>query len=167
MSDEDSVSIRPFKKEIEQKKSIAIVRINKKKRIVTTKHSFKIDLEDFQTSANTGYKIAKSQHEKLCNTLNDARKQIQNVIDTFDKSKFIDSNATDMLESQLQSIKDSFKELEIKTGEDISSLKKSLSKFSITLFGRTMAGKSTLMEYFKHGSGESIGKGSQRRANAL
>lgn len=44
--------------------------------------------------------------------------------------------------------------------EDINSLSKSL--FSITLFGRTMAGKSTLMEILIKGNGDSIGKGAQR-----
>lgn len=37
-----------------------------------------------------------------------------------------------------------------------------MSKFSITLFGRTMAGKSTLMEILTEGNGETIGKGAQR-----
>ena len=35
-------------------------------------------------------------------------------------------------------------------------------KFSIALFGRTMSGKSTLMEILTHGDGSSIGKGGQR-----
>lgn len=43
---------------------------------------------------------------------------------------------------------------------DVKALSK--SSFSITLFGRTMAGKSTLMEILTHGNGMSIGKGAQR-----
>ncbi len=37
-----------------------------------------------------------------------------------------------------------------------------LGTFSITLFGRTMTGKSTLMEILTEGSGDTIGKGAQR-----
>lgn len=40
--------------------------------------------------------------------------------------------------------------------------KKEMDKFSITLFGKTMAGKSTMMEVLIHGNGESIGIGKQR-----
>jgi len=36
------------------------------------------------------------------------------------------------------------------------------TRFTITLFGRTMAGKSTLMEALRGGDGSSIGKGTQR-----
>ena len=45
------------------------------------------------------------------------------------------------------------------------SLKKKaehLSKFTVTLFGRTMAGKSTIREAITRGDGKTIGKGSQR-----
>ena len=37
-----------------------------------------------------------------------------------------------------------------------------LSKFTVTLFGRTMAGKSTIREAITHGDGGTIGKGAQR-----
>ena len=37
-----------------------------------------------------------------------------------------------------------------------------ISKFTVTLFGRTMAGKSTLREAITRGDGKTIGKGSQR-----
>lgn len=48
------------------------------------------------------------------------------------------------------------------SGTELPGLRKNLSGFSITLFGRTMAGKSTLMEILTHGDGKSIGKGTQR-----
>ncbi len=40
--------------------------------------------------------------------------------------------------------------------------RRKLKSFNITLFGRTMVGKSTLMEVLTRGSGESIGSGAQR-----
>lgn len=120
------------------------------------------EFDTFKNSASKGYKIAKLQHGKLTDTIKDAIKQIQGVLDVFKKSKYMDSAVTQSLSAQLIEITKSFEELEKKTNEDILRLQKSLSLFSITLFGRTMAGKSTLMEFFTHGEGKSIGKGSQR-----
>ena len=62
----------------------------------------------------------------------------------------------------LRDIKDSLSNLSFVFREDLQNLHDNLSKFSITLFGRTMAGKSTLMEILTEGDGTSIGKGAQR-----
>ena len=51
--------------------------------------------------------------------------------------------------------------------ENLSRKKKRLSKFTVTLFGRTMAGKSTLREAIMGGDGSSIGKGGQRTTRDL
>ena len=59
-------------------------------------------------------------------------------------------------------IKSSFEKLSVELDYDIKKNKRNLSEFSITLFGRTMAGKSTLMEILTHGNGKSIGEGAQR-----
>ena len=45
---------------------------------------------------------------------------------------------------------------------EIRTNRERLGTFNITLFGRTMAGKSTLMEILTRGDGRSIGKGGQR-----
>ena len=46
--------------------------------------------------------------------------------------------------------------------KDIEQNRWRLGNFSITLFGRTMTGKSTLMEILTEGNGDTIGKGAQR-----
>ncbi|MCY4366221.1 MAG: 50S ribosome-binding GTPase [Chloroflexi bacterium] len=46
--------------------------------------------------------------------------------------------------------------------EEIDTKLQQLGTFNITLFGRTMSGKSTLMEILTKGDGESIGQGAQR-----
>lgn len=120
------------------------------------------EFESFKESAESGYKIAKKQHDKLEKTIKDAKTQILEVLNVFYKSRYMDSTVTESLGAQLDQIYKSFNDLEVKTKEDIFSLKKNLSVFSITLFGRTMAGKSTLMEFLTHGSGDTIGKGAQR-----
>lgn len=46
--------------------------------------------------------------------------------------------------------------------QKIAQYKDKLSHFTITVYGKTMVGKSTLMEVLTHGNGKSIGKGAQR-----
>ena len=46
--------------------------------------------------------------------------------------------------------------------QEMEDNRQRLGTFSITLFGRTMTGKSTLMEILTEGSGDTIGKGAQR-----
>lgn len=113
-------------------------------------------------SASRGYKIASLQAELLNDTLFDAEYKVQSTVDEFNTSPMYDSNATALLEKQLLDIRTSFNKLSGAFNDDLYALQRNLSKFSITLFGRTMAGKSTLMEILTHGDGKSIGNGSQR-----
>lgn len=124
------------------------------------------DLEDVlkkcKKSASNGYDIA-SKHEKLLHkTLNNAKKQIEDTKNDFNKTNCCISDATKSLETQLNDIKISFDSLSKKLSNDLEKNRKNLSNFSITLFGRTMAGKSTLMEILTNGEGKSIGLGAQR-----
>ncbi|MDM0523348.1 GTPase [Clostridium perfringens] len=124
------------------------------------------DLEDVlkkcKKSASNGYDIA-SKHEKLLHkTLNNAKKQIEDTKNDFNKTNCCISDATKSLETQLNDIKISFDSLSKKLSNDLEKNRKNLSDFSITLFGRTMAGKSTLMEILTNGEGKSIGLGAQR-----
>ncbi|MCY4304131.1 MAG: 50S ribosome-binding GTPase [Aestuariivita sp.] len=48
------------------------------------------------------------------------------------------------------------------TSNSLTRKKARLSKFTVTLFGKTMAGKSTIREAIMRGNGETIGKGGQR-----
>ena len=68
----------------------------------------------------------------------------------------------EVLESQLAEIDGAVNDLRLTFTEDLETLKGDLEKFSITLFGRTMAGKSTLMEVLTEGDGSAIGMGAQR-----
>lgn len=114
-----------------------------------------------QAAAN-GYKIASRQAENLKGNLADASDKVQQTVEEFNTSPLYDSEATALLEQQLLDIRISFSKLSTSFDEDLYVLKRNLSKFSITLFGRTMAGKSTLMEILTHGDGKAIGTGAQR-----
>ena len=50
----------------------------------------------------------------------------------------------------------------VATSASLATKKVRLEKFTVPLFGRTMAGKSTIREALTHGAGGTIGKGNQR-----
>ena len=119
-------------------------------------------LKQCKRSASNGYRIASRQANNIRNTLIDAVYKVQFTVDEFNTSPMYDSEATTLLEHQLLDIRDSLNKLSELLNNDLGNLHRHLSKFSITLFGRTMAGKSTLMEILTEGDGRSIGTGSQR-----
>ena len=126
------------------------------------KHDLNAVLKECKKSASAGYRIATKQHRELKNTLAEAKEEIKNTLIEFQTSQCYFSGATEMLSDQLTEISNSFDTVSFAFTEDLQNLHEKLSKFSITLFGRTMAGKSTLMEILTHGDGASIGKGAQR-----
>lgn len=100
---------------------------------------------------------AMSLLKRVVGTVSD---NLQTEIYNLQTGNFSDNATTGSLVSQLSAIRSNFEILPQRLVEDIDAL--SRTSFSITLFGRTMAGKSTLMEILTHGKGESIGKGAQR-----
>ena len=119
-------------------------------------------LKECKKSARLGYKIAVTQEKTLDRSLSTAQETVQNTIFDFNNSPCYAPETTELLEGQLTEIRTDFDRLSFAFKEDLQNLKEKLSVFSITVFGRTMAGKSTLMEILTEGDGSSIGKGSQR-----
>ena len=126
------------------------------------KHELNDVLKECRKTASVGYRIAAKQHKELKNTLYNAQEEIKNTLIEYQTSPCYISGATDMLSDQLIEIGNSFDTVSFAFTEDLQNLREKLSKFSVTLFGRTMAGKSTLMEILTNGDGKSIGKGAQR-----
>lgn len=102
-------------------------------------------------SAKTGYKIASAQKKNLNRALASAQKKVQSTIIDYNSSPCYAPEMTKLLEMQLGKIRDDFNRLSFSFNDDLRNLRDNLSKFSITLFGRTMAGKSTLMEILTEG----------------
>ncbi len=119
-------------------------------------------LDECETSAQSGYDIASAQYKHLRDTISDAEDKIENTLIAFTTSTCYLSDATDSLSQQLSETRSDIDRLSFAFRDDLQSLRENLGKFSITLFGRTMAGKSTLMEVLTHGDGSSIGRGAQR-----
>lgn len=119
-------------------------------------------LDECKKSANAGYKIASGQEKNLNKVLSVAKEKVRSALYDFRNSPCYSAEATSLLEGQLSDIEQAFLKLSFAFQEDLENLRSNMSRFSITLFGRTMAGKSTLMEILTEGNGETIGKGAQR-----
>lgn len=117
-------------------------------------------LSESKQYAKRGYRLADDAVSLLERTVDSVSMRLQENIDALEQSNINERNITKGLSIQLASIKQNFEEMPHQLNMDLKAISKSL--FSITLFGRTMAGKSTLMEILTHGNGMSIGKGAQR-----
>lgn len=113
-------------------------------------------------AASNGYKISMRQYRSLRETLSSVSDRIEATLIDINSSDCYVSEATDSLSEQLSQTRNILDSLTSSLNEDLVTLKENMSKFSITLFGKTMAGKSTLMEVLTEGDGNSIGKGAQR-----
>ncbi len=110
--------------------------------------------------AERGHKIAVDAVSLLNRVAKNASSKIRDEIDYLESSDFHDNTVINNLRAQLSTMSTNFESLPQHLRRDIDDLSK--TSFSITLFGRTMAGKSTLMEILTRGRGDSIGKGAQR-----
>lgn len=113
-------------------------------------------------AAEAGFVIAKQNNAEI-----EANAQLfgQELTSLEDKIKVKEAKIPEYLEQFLTSCKNYHSELcrlHKDVAEDLQNKQSNLSLFNVVVFGRTMAGKSTLMETLTRGQGASIGKGAQR-----
>lgn len=116
-------------------------------------------LHECQAYAQKGYDIASNTWTTIHQALLAEERKIKKV----DKQQGKISRLADeeLIKKKKQGLA-SFMEMDKELKQDLSYLQKQQQEFSVLVFGRTMVGKSTLMEIMTHGSGASIGNGSQR-----
>ena len=112
--------------------------------------------------AAKGYEIADIRLGEIEKVLGEARDRTEASVKELGGKKAKLSELNKQLSSQLKQISKTFDKVSVKSREELKALRDNLSKFTVVLFGRTMTGKSTLMEILTHGDGKSIGNGSQR-----
>lgn len=117
-------------------------------------------LKESRRYGRDGHLEAEKSIKLLRNVIKKSVEELDKDISKLEKSNYKNNDVSKNLEEQLNKIKREFELIPDKLQKDIFSLSENV--FSITLFGRTMVGKSTLMEILTHGDGKSIGKGSQR-----
>ncbi len=118
-------------------------------------------LEDCTQVATSWYNIAARLTEESRSLLFKAKEEAKYNISSIEQSPIRMPNTLKLLKTNLEKIQDIIK-IETSIERDLEYHRKNMSRFSVTLFGRTMAGKSTLMEILTHGNGQSIGLGAQR-----
>ena len=107
--------------------------------------------------AQQGYDLAHDSFEKMQGALNNEQERLrekdrqQNQIRRLENDKHFSNQLNELATLQRKTIG--------RVSENLQSLKTKMGDFTIVLYGRTMAGKSTLMEILRHGDGSSIGKG--------
>lgn len=116
-------------------------------------------LQECQAYAQKGYDIASN----TWNTIHQALLAEERKVKKVDKQQGKISRLADeeLIKKKKQGLA-SFMEMDKELKQDLSYLQKQQKEFSVLVFGRTMVGKSTLMEIMTHGGGASIGNGSQR-----
>ena len=132
--------------------------------ITNQKPNFSIDLTEVLKAqkpfAQKGASNAVDAVNMLETTVTTASEELQAEIDRLELSNIRDDTVSKSLVSQLEKIKQDYSILPMKLRDKIDTL--SRSDFTITVFGKTTSGKSTLMEILTRGDGLSIGKGGQR-----
>lgn len=107
-----------------------------------------------------GINLASSSVKLLDETVGEAVAELQSNIEQLQRGDYRDKDVTQSLATQLDSIRIGYELLPQRMESEVNAL--AGGTFAITLFGRTTAGKSTLMTVLTHGDGSQIGNGSQR-----
>ncbi len=117
-------------------------------------------LEEGKAFAQRGRELADESFDKMQTALEEEENNLREADrqQQYNRRLENDPHFSDQL-FELQYIKD---EAISEATENLNELNEREDDFSIVLYGRTMAGKSTLMEILTNGEGRSIGNGSQR-----
>lgn len=121
-----------------------------------------VALEHCQSAAQRGYDIARQNLREIETAIAQASETISVHLISLKNAPVHTSEVTSQLEEQLSRMVANLKNLQQTYEKNLEARRQRLDRFSITLFGRTMSGKSTLMEILTNGDGRSIGIGKQR-----
>ena len=118
-------------------------------------------------SAQSGYEAATAQLGEIERTLRSAQEETERSLKLLNGKSAYLAELNKQLSSQIKKLCKAFDELSDQPREQLNKLHDNLSSFYITLFGRTMAGKSTLREVLTQGDGSTIGNGAQRKTRDI
>ena len=110
--------------------------------------------------AEDGYDIANESLNKMKSALDEEKEKLRSADRQQQSNKRMENDRH--FQKQLHDMNKLEREVINEVDDNLKGLKSQMEDFTIVLYGRTMAGKSTLMEILRHGDGSSIGKGAQR-----
>lgn len=127
------------------------------------------DQNNYLASLETCRRIAKEEYTTIqryfeqCDAIIDElSKKLQRVIEHGSRTLSRDKMVADGLTDMMHSLQRDYGKLLSKRNANLEKQQRSLDCFNVMLFGRTMAGKSTVREAITRGDGQTIGKGAQR-----
>lgn len=129
-----------------------------------TTSGINVELSRFRIAAERGYDLATEKYTKIVLTLQRAAQSVESSHSK--QSKMAQLQNTALLSKQNEEIQELKEKISV-IRENIESLKAQQKDFSIVVYGRAMAGKSTLMEILTRGDGKSIGKGTKRKKQEI
>ena len=121
--------------------------------------SMEQELAKCREAAEEGRQLASENYNEIKSTIAEAAQQLNDA--NAEQNQFARIKSSELVDKQkaeLRKIADSVAKIQA----DLKALHERSKDFSIVVYGRTMAGKSTLMEILTHGNGQSIGKGASR-----
>ena len=119
-------------------------------------------LDKCRRSAREGYRIAKDNLDEIKGHIDEVSEDLERHLTSLSNGKVQTTDIERQTQKQLQQVVSEFYSLHENSLTLLKKKHAQLDKFSITLFGRTTSGKSTLMEILINGDGSSIGKGGHR-----
>ena len=137
----------------------AISRIS---RIFKKKTELQKALTECRHAAREGFETASNNLDGIKEDIDEIATDLKQHLTRLNNGKIRTTDIERQTQKQLQQVVSELYSLHERSYASLKEKRVQLDKFSIALFGRTMTGKSTLMEILTNGDGASIGKGAQR-----
>ena len=119
-------------------------------------------LTECRYAAREGYETASNNLDGIKEDIDEIATDLKQHLTRLNNGKIRTTDIEKQTQKQLQQVVSELYSLYERSHASLKEKRVQLDKFSIALFGRTMTGKSTLMEILTNGDGSSIGKGAQR-----
>ena len=114
-------------------------------------NDFEEELNKCQQYAREGYRLADSQYREIVSALKSESSKIKSA--SQEQNSISRVKNTELMEQQQLALNELANYID-KIHSDIQMLHNNQKEFTIIVYGRTMAGKSTLMEILTHGNGQ-------------
>ncbi len=142
----------------------AIQRLNSRKQ---GPENLQAALDQCRRAAREGYLVAEESLDQTAAAIQRVSRELQNSVREIERGRAQTNDILAQLRDQQHQVVAELHDLQLSSRDSLDKRRQELDEFHIALFGRTMAGKSTLMEILTNGTGASIGKGAQRTTRAV
>lgn len=131
-------------------------------KVASNQNSLESVLERCQSAADKGYALASENIRETQKAVREAEDKIGYALAEVQGLNIRAPEITEQIRVQLAEVVSQLRTLQVEAERRLEEKRHHLRYFNVSLFGRTMAGKSTLMEILTNGDGRTIGKGAQR-----